>query len=293
MGRIVAIDIDRWDAVCSPTMQDQAIDALEHGSVVLFPRLPFALDESEQRLLTPAIEGDGKNISYDATRGTLRGHHAIEAEAPRLQSMMRRFADHTTTLLDNLLPRYRAAQCRARTSFRPVEVASRPTSWRKDDTRLHVDSFPASPTRGARILRVFANVNPQGRPRVWRVGEPFDNMVRRHLDALHGPLLGLAPLLELLKLTKGRRSDYDHLMLRLHDRMKADARYQAEAPQSLYEFAAGTTWIVFTDLVSHAAMRGQHALEQTFLVPLEHMRDPACAPLVRLEQLLGRALVAA
>jgi hypothetical protein len=293
MCRIVAIDIDRWDAVCSPATQDQAIDALERGCVVQFPRLKFVLDVAEQRLLTPAIEGDGKNISFDAARGTLRGHHATDEQSRRLQAMLRRFADTTTTLLDNLLPRYRAAECRARTSFRPAEIAGRPTSWRKDDTRLHIDSFPSSPTRGARILRVFANINPHGQPRIWRLGEPFDNVVRRHLDALRGPLPGFAPLLELMTLTKGRRSAYDHLMLALHDRMKADARYQAEAPQFQHEFAAGSAWIVFTDQVSHAAMRGQHALEQTFVVPLEHMREPARAPLARLERLLGRELVQA
>ena len=30
------------------------------------------------------------------------------------------------------------------TFFRPAEVAGRLTTWRKDDTRLHIDAFPAS-----------------------------------------------------------------------------------------------------------------------------------------------------
>jgi hypothetical protein len=79
-------------------------------------------------------------------------------------------------------------------------------------------------------------------------------------------------------------------MLRLHDRMKADLRYQSQAAQSVYEFHAGCTWIVFTDQVSHAAMAGQYALEQTFLVPLECMQDPSLAPLRILERVLGREL---
>lgn len=44
---------------------------------------------------------------------------------------------------------------------------------RADDRRLHVDAFPTRPNYGERILRVFANVNPAGVPRAWRVGEPF------------------------------------------------------------------------------------------------------------------------
>ena len=54
-------------------------------------------------------------------------------------------------------------------------------SWRADDRRLHVDAFPSRPNYGERILRVFTNVNPDGEPRVWRVGEPFEAVARRFL----------------------------------------------------------------------------------------------------------------
>ena len=62
--------------------------------------------------------------------------------------MMQRFAASSRALLRNLLPRYETGLLQARTSFRPVEIAGRPTSWRKDDTRLHVDSFSSSPVQG-------------------------------------------------------------------------------------------------------------------------------------------------
>ena len=76
----------------------------------------------------------------------------------------------------------------AKTSLRPVEVSGRRQSWRKDDTRLHVDSFPSQPSCGKRILRVFSNVNPDGRPRVWKVGEPFEAVARKFWPELRGPL---------------------------------------------------------------------------------------------------------
>lgn len=53
-------------------------------------------------------------------------------------------------------------------------------------------------------------------------------------------------------------------MLKLHDRMKADQRYQQTVLQTAFDFPAGLTWLVFTDQVSHAAMAGQYQLEQTF-----------------------------
>jgi hypothetical protein len=79
-------------------------------------------------------------------------------------------------------------------------------------------------------------------------------------------------------------------MLQLHDRMKADPEYQAGAEQIAYDFPPGSTWIVFTDQVSHAAMAGQHLLEQTFYLPVTAMLDQTKSPLRILERLTGRAL---
>jgi 3-deoxy-D-manno-oct-2-ulosonic acid (Kdo) hydroxylase len=91
--------------------------------------------------------------------------------------------------------------------------------------------------------------------------------------------------------TKTPRTAYDALMLQLHDRMKEDAAFQRESPQTAVDFPAGSTWLAFTDQVSHAAMSGQYQLEQTFLLPVDAMQQPERSPLRILEQLKGRALV--
>jgi hypothetical protein len=291
MCEITRIDVDRWDASFPAPLRQRAIDAVEAGGVILLPHLRFAVEDHEHDLLTPAISGNGKNIAFDAATGVLHGHHASAADSVRLRALLARFVAQANALVGNLLPPYRPERSRARTSFRPVEIEGRVSSWRKDDTRLHVDAFPSSPTRGARILRVFTNIDPHGHPRVWRLGEPFDAVIEHHRSALRGPVPGVAPVLERLKITKGRRSAYDHLMLRLHDRMKADRGYQSSTPQQVCEFPAGATWIVFTDQVAHAAIKGQHALEQTYVVPLECMHDRSRAPLARLERILERELV--
>lgn len=44
-----------------------------------------------------------------------------------------------------------------------------------------MDAFPSRPNYGKRILRVFANINPEGAPRVWRVGEDFESVARQFL----------------------------------------------------------------------------------------------------------------
>ena len=291
MTPIVTLPHMRWDQPCSAADQENALHALEQGSVLFFPQLGFLVAEEESRFLSPTIAAKSKNVSLDCSRGILKGSSADEAEQRLLQGMMQRFATSTVALLHNLLPHYTAGLVQGRTSFRPVEVARRAASWREDDMRLHVDSFPSSPVQGKRILRVFSNVNPRGESRSWRLGEPFENVARRYLPAAPRPVWGSSRLLAFTGITKSRRSAYDHFMLQLHDRMKADMDYQSTAAQTAFDFPAGSTWMVFTDQASHAAMAGQHAFEQTFYLPVACMQNQALSPLRVLERLANRALV--
>jgi len=241
-------------------------------------------------LFTPAILGSSKNASFDPATGRIGGTTAAGADAEALRSLMQRFSDAAAALVGDVCPAYRSRTERRRASFRPAEIAGRATSWRKDDTRLHVDSFPATPSGGKRILRVFTNVNPEGRPRSWRIGDDFEAVARRFAAELRTPFPGSGLLLRLLRITKTTRSAYDALMLQLHDRMKGDADFQAHSPQTAIDFPAGSTWMALTDQVSHAAMAGQYQLEQTFLLPVAAMKEPERSPLRVLERLKGRRL---
>jgi hypothetical protein len=265
---------------------------LEAGDVLWLRESFFAVEVAERALLSPSIlTGAGKNVSFDPSTGRVGGSPATGESAELLRGMLARYSREADAFVRRACPAYADHLRLGRTSFRPVEIAGRESSWRKDDTRLHVDSFPATPVHGRRILRVFANVNPQGRPRSWRVGEDFDGLAARFASALRTPMPGAAALLRVLHLTKTRRSAYDALMLQLHDRMKEDSAYQASAPQTPFDFPAGSAWVAFTDQVSHAAMSGQYQLEQTFLLPVGAMLDEQRAPLRVLERLKGRSLV--
>ena len=264
--------------------------ALERGDVLFLPRLPFQVAPQEAGIFSPAILSSGKNISLDPAVGRMNGTTLGGVERERLLGVIARFSDSAQALVDGLFPDYRGRLQRARASFRPAEIAGRQTSWRKDDTRLHIDSFPATPVHGRRILRVFSNVNPSGRPRAWRVGPDFGVVAERFAPELSTPFPWSAALLRLVRATKTRRSPYDALMLQLHDRMKGDGVFQQTCEQESVEFPAGSTWVAFTDAVSHAARAGQHQLEQTFLLPVDAMRDEQRSPLRILERLKGRTL---
>jgi len=280
-----------WRPAVSPEETEAHARVLEAGGVLTMPRLAFRLEQREERFLDAGwSDGRAKNISLDGS--TIKGALGTPDDKAALAQMIGRFAANASALVAALFPRYAPHLKRARTSYRPQPATGRAVSWRKDDSRLHVDAFPSRPNRGERILRVFCNVNPRGEDRVWRVGEPFGAMAAHFLPQIRAQRPGEAALLSALFVTKGRRTPYDHLMLGLHDRAKADAAYQRDCPQREVRFAPGTTWICFSDQVMHAASGGQFMLEQTTHLPLGALYAPASSPLAVLERLTGRSLAA-
>lgn len=302
MTAIVTLDLEGFPPHVGTADQAVAVRAIEEGGVLVLPHANFELAADEHRFLTPEwLDGRAKNISVEmpppgASGGgaapRIKGARGGAEDLRALTALVTRFALDAGVLVSALFPRYAPYVQQARTSFRPSPAVGRDVSWRKDDSRLHVDAFPSRPNLGARILRVFTNVNPV-LPRVWRVGEPFETMAQTLLPRIPAPLPGSAALLSALRVTKARRSHYDHLMLHLHDRAKADLDYQRDCAQLVVSFAPGTTWLCFSDQVMHAAVSGQFMLEQTTLLPVRALYDPQRSPLAILERLTGRPLVPA
>lgn len=291
-SQIIEVAEADWQGQGLSVARETLRAALEQGKVLYFPNLHFAIDGGEKALLDPALaDPERKNISLGPMGGALRGVTGDAVTQSAVRALVARYQNNARTLIDGLLPEYRGKLRPAPTSLRLMQVEGRHTSWRKDDSRLHVDAFPSRPNRGERILRVFSNINPNGVPRVWRVGEPFEQMARRFLPAIRPQLPGSAWLLEQLRVTKSRRSEYDHLMLHLHDGMKADLEYQRSSPQQTMPFPPGSVWVCFSDQTSHAVMSGQFMLEQTFFLPVDAMVQPECAPLGILGRLKGRVLI--
>ncbi|MDB5838190.1 MAG: 3-deoxy-D-manno-oct-2-ulosonic acid (Kdo) hydroxylase [Herminiimonas sp.] len=270
---------------------DAWIAALESGKVLYFPSIAFTPLPEERSLFTPAIrDPKARNISLDA-QGVLKGASGDEVRQAALAAMIERFRAQAKLLIASLFPHYTNGLRLAPTSFRPTLVETRKQSLRADDRQLHIDAFPSRPNRGERLLRVFSNVNPDGIPRVWRVGEQFKEVAQRFLPQVKAYSPWQAKALHALHITKSLRSEYDHLMLQLHDAMKSDADYQKNAPQVRFSFPTGSTWVCFSDQTSHAVMSGQYLFEQTLQLPVAHQYNPDSSPLAILTRLTGRALV--
>ncbi|MEG0148976.1 MAG: Kdo hydroxylase family protein [Comamonas sp.] len=286
--QIVKIDATDWRNVPNRPEWTAAVEA---GKLLYFPSLAFDLTEQEKSLLRPDVrDPKARNISLNVD-GSIKGVAGDEATQQQVAAMVGRFRDQATALIAGLFPDYMPVVRMAPTSYRPSQVETRAQSWRADDKRMHVDAFPSRPNYGERILRVFTNVNPHGQPRVWRVGEPFEAVARKFLPRAKPYVRWQAKALEMLHVTKSFRSEYDHLMLQLHDGMKGDLDYQQNAPQETVPFAAGSTWVCFSDQAVHAVMAGQYMLEQTLFLPPGSEYDKEASPLAILTRLKGHPLV--
>lgn len=276
---------------------------LEAGAILYFPRTPIPLaPEDESFLLQQQQTGSSlhKNIAYKPAVDKLSGLDAAAADAERLKQILRGYSHAVVQFLDGFLSPYQSRWQLDYASFRPQEEQGRDLPLRRRNDLLHTDAFPTRPTYGARILRFFNNIHPS-RTRDWVVSDAFEDLVPRFAPAEICPEpdsslarglksaaqgLGLGRLVPSLK-----RSPYDDFMMRFHNFLKENGRYQAETPRYEYSFPPGSSWMVYTETVPHAVLAGQYALEQTLLVAPEAMVSPERSPLKVLERIAGAPLV--
>ncbi|MCC3702909.1 Kdo hydroxylase family protein [Rouxiella badensis] len=288
---IITFPNDDWRAKTGAI--SSAVEELEQGKILFFPHLGYPLNTQQQSLLDPAlVDPKRKNISYDVGRHQIKGVANSEKE-PQVRKLLEDYYQACSALIDTVLPEYQSVLRRPVNSLRlhPVSEWRNKSSWRKDDSRLHVDAFPSRPNYGERILRIFTNINPHGEDRVWRIGEPFPQLAERYLPKLAGFSPFKSWLQHKLHITKTPRSHYDHLMLQMHDKMKSDDNYQKNGQQITQRFPPGSSWICFSDQTPHAAMSGQFMLEQTFLLSVKDMHNPDASPLRTLQRITNKRLL--
>lgn len=279
------ISFNVWQPQFAPETAQEIIHHLESGKVIHLPHLNFELEPDEQALLHSGfMPVSAKSIGYYPYSQKVGGV-GDQIVAPTFRKMMGRYYEMTLQLLNSLRPQYQLSQHVGRTSYRPVEIKGRPvTSYRQDDRLLHVDAFRGTPTNNQRILRIFTNINPYGESRHWQLGESYAQVAKRFLPGIRRMYPFEAEFLSFFGSTVRKRWPYDHYMLYIHNLMKADADYQAQVNKTDVHFPPHTTWIVYTDLVSHAALSGRFALEQTYYPPVNLMQNPDLSPQHQMRQ---------
>ena len=292
-------------AAATPQHAHHWCEQLEAGDILFFPHSPIALDEADLQFLRGQQQTDSslhKNIAYKPAVNAITGldSGANPATVARLRGIMQHYSQSVTDFLAGFLQPYASRWQLDYASFRPQEEEGRDLPLRRRNDLLHTDAFPTRPTHGARILRFFNNIHPT-RTRDWVVSDPFRAIATRYAPSeipLPQPdstvsrafksaaiAIGLGAAAPALK-----RSPYDDFMMRFHNFLKEHRDFQSTCAKYDYQFPAGSSWMVYTDMVPHAVLCGQYALEQTFLVAPQAMVAPQHAPLAVLEELTGAKL---
>jgi hypothetical protein len=279
----------------------QLCSELEAGSILFFAETPFAFLQNDREFLLGLKQTNAayhKNIAYRPLEDRVTGLGKENGpELHRLRSILRNYSKHSADCLGNLLPAYRGHWRLDYASFRPLEERGRPARLRARNDLPHVDAFPTRPTNGDRILRLFTNLNPS-QNRIWITSQTFEAVAPRFARALGLPAAPrrnvfsrtLRALAKAARIPGARRSPYDEFMHDCHNAMKEDSEFQDSCPKQRWEFPPNSTWIVFTDQVSHAVLEGQYAMEQTFIISRQAMVRPEGSPLAILERLAGHPL---
>lgn len=279
---------------------------LEAGGILHFPETPVPLLAEDLAFLLGRQQTPSnlhKNIAYKPGKDQLSGvdeKTASSGELERMRQVLRRYSESVQNFLAGFLAPYQKRWRLDYASFRPFEEKGRNLPIRHRNDLLHTDAFPTRPTHGWRILRFFNNIHPN-RTRDWIVGEPFsrvfgqfapsklavprpDSPVTRACKQI-AQSIGLAGLVP-----QWNRGPYDEFMMRLHNTMKEDSAFQATCRREEVQFEPGSSWMVYTETVTHAVTGGQYALEQTFLVDPAAMVTRESAPIAILEKVAGARL---
>jgi hypothetical protein len=291
-----------------PVQESQArawCQRLEAGDILYFPQTPISFSPGDLSFLLGQQQTGStlhKNIAYKPNLDSVSGlDDASPTSAAQLQAIMRRYSQDVSRFLAGFLLPYQGRWQLDYASFRPQAEEGRDLPLRRRNDLLHTDAFPTRPTRGARILRFFNNIHPT-RTRDWVVSDPFPVLARLYApEQISLPATGNSASRALRSVANAaglghaipslKRSAYDDFMMRFHNFLKENASFQAECRKEYLQFPPGSSWMVYTDMVPHAVLSGQYALEQTFLVEHQAMVAPEFSPLSVLQAMTHSALV--
>ena len=295
--------LDTFDDARLKNLQPDVIsDSLERGSIVYFPQSPVALPAAQDleffRQELPRLLKH-KNISYHPEDGRTRGLDSADADVvERVNRVLKSVSADIAVFLGKVAPRLTDNWTVGTCSFRPLEEQGRDLSAHASNELIHIDAGAYGATHGDRILRFFINVNPQAE-RVWATKGRFPELFAEHgeraqlghqnagtgylskgpLDHLRSGMINLVALaVPVLKVLDS--SPYDRAMRKFHNYMKDTPSFQQQHQgHQEFHFPPFSAWMVYTDMVSHACLSGQHAFVHTSLVRLENCHMPEMAPI--------------
>ena len=282
-------------------------EELEKGNILFFSKCPFDFPQEELDFLLLQKQtgaANRKNIAYKPQSNKITNITTLsEEQRVKMLDIMQSYSRKTMDLLAHILAPYADKWKLDYASFRPFQEKGRQLRTRARNDLLHVDSFPSRPVHGDRILRFFTNINPLEK-RHWITSDSFETLAglfggtsklpfpQGVHETFSGRLIrAFKKSAHKLGLPITLRSPYDSFMLNMHNFLKENQEFQENCPKDYWEFPPHSCWAVFTDQVSHAAISGQYALEQTVIIPRLALSMPEAAPVSILEKITKSSIV--
>jgi len=276
-------------------------DSLEAGRIPYFPDSPVPLPSADDlAFLREELPGHlkGKNVSYHPEADNVRGLDTGTALYKKAYDVLTTHSRNVTEFYTDAMPELFKGATIATSSFRPIQEKGRNLSAHASNELIHFDAKAYGAVNGNRILRFFVNLNPE-EDRVWATRGNFPDLFKIYADeagllkrirktglertAMNDVRTALLNGISKLGMPKAKMLDnspYDQTMRDFHNFMKDTPAFQSsqEGREEL-SFPSYSAWTVFTDMVSHACLSGQHAFIWTAIVPLENCRHPDMAPM--------------
>lgn len=263
---------------------------LEKGELIVFPESPFDLPSKADLYILRHYKLRSwkyKNISYNPINHRVTGYNPISKQLDhQLQMILDQFSQSAQNYVRKALPRYGNGWTADRASFRSEEEATRCLRHTARNDLLHIDAFTNRPSNQRRILRIYVNINPD-EPRIWVTSDLLAQVLQRHKVPLGFPGILDAPGAEISLGNRFfnwfwpspyQRSPYDQFLLRVHNFLKTCDDFQERSPRRLWSFPPGSMWMLYSDALTHAELRGQYALEHSFFVHPDVLVLPEFSP---------------
>lgn len=277
----------RQDATNLPSIS--LAQRLERGELVEFADPPFELPPEDEMDFLRSLELSSRTRKQIAFNPSTEDFSGVSFRANERRQLFRQVLSNFSRTVGNwleiVLPQYARGITPDRVTFRTEEEAVRTLRFSARNDLLHIDNFPTRPTFGKRILRVYLNLNAVDE-RVWSVSEKYEQLLDRYLREHRLPEWSLADWLAtpsaLHRLLHGDwvlRSRYDEFQLKLHHFLKKDDRFQDRASRTYRRFAPRSCWLLFSDGLAHADLRGRFAIEHSFFISRDVLTEADMAPL--------------
>ena len=223
---------DRWSED-GPTRGVE--DVVESGHVLAFPHL--AVRRSRRASGASSIRAGPtrrrRTSRCAGPRASCAAPPARPTTSRRCAAMIVRYAEQSEALALRLFPHYRGHLRRGNTSFRPTDVAGPRAQLAPGRHPAARRRLPVEPDAGHAAAARLLQRQPERRGRAGGASASRSRRTRGATSARSAGRCRARPgCWRRSASPSGAAPSYDHLMLQLHDRAKADLEFQRSAPQA-------------------------------------------------------------